>query len=119
LQQRSSVASTGSQQTSGAYADGVRMEEIVEGSVGALHILARESHNRAIIRSQNVIPIFVQVCIVIFITILFLSAESNFSILGLFLSSQSILISYVQNGNVAMCFISFTRFCNLHIIMVT
>ncbi|KAL6423003.1 hypothetical protein ACFW04_010472 [Cataglyphis niger] len=36
------------------------MEEIVEGSVGALHILARESHNRAIIRSQNVIPIFVQ-----------------------------------------------------------
>ncbi|XP_003400178.1 armadillo segment polarity protein isoform X2 [Bombus vosnesenskii] len=60
-QQRSSVASTGSQQTSGAYADGgVRMEEIVEGTVGALHILARESHNRVIIRSQNVIPIFVQ-----------------------------------------------------------
>ncbi|TGZ57934.1 Armadillo segment polarity protein [Temnothorax longispinosus] len=53
--QRSSVASTGSQQTSGAYADGVRMEEIVEGSVGALHILARESHNRAIIRSQNLL----------------------------------------------------------------
>jgi len=66
LQQRSSVASTGSQQTSGAYADGVRMEEIVEGSVGALHILARESHNRAIIRSQNVIPIFVQVRIILF-----------------------------------------------------
>ncbi|XP_016771134.1 armadillo segment polarity protein isoform X3 [Apis laboriosa] len=60
-QQRSSVASTGSQQASGAYADGgVRMEEIVEGTVGALHILARESHNRVIIRSQNVIPIFVQ-----------------------------------------------------------
>lgn len=37
------------------------MEEIVEGTVGALHILARESHNRAIIRSQTVIPIFVQV----------------------------------------------------------
>ncbi|CAL7950794.1 unnamed protein product [Xylocopa violacea] len=60
-QQRSSVASTGSQQTSGAYADGgVRMEEIVEGTVGALHILARELHNRVIIRSQNVTPIFVQ-----------------------------------------------------------
>lgn len=42
------------------------MEEIVEGSVGALHILARESHNRAIIRAQNVIPIFVQVRIAIF-----------------------------------------------------
>jgi len=44
----------------GSYADGVRMEEIVEGTVGALHILARESHNRAVIRSLSVIPIFVQ-----------------------------------------------------------
>ncbi|KAF2366662.1 Armadillo [Trinorchestia longiramus] len=58
--QRGSVASGGSGSASGAYADGVRMEEIVEGTVGALHILARESHNRAIIRSLNVIPIFVQ-----------------------------------------------------------
>ncbi|KAK0178918.1 hypothetical protein PV327_007758 [Microctonus hyperodae] len=55
--QRNSVSGMGNQQ---AYADGVRMEEIVEGTVGALHILARESHNRTIIRSQNVIPIFVQ-----------------------------------------------------------
>lgn len=59
FQQRSSVATTGSQQPS-AYADGVRMEEIVEGTVGALHILARESHNRALIRQQSVIPIFVR-----------------------------------------------------------
>ncbi|XP_026494829.1 armadillo segment polarity protein isoform X3 [Vanessa tameamea] len=44
----------------GAYADGVRMEEIVEGAVGALHILAREGLNRTLIRQQNVIPIFVQ-----------------------------------------------------------
>ncbi|CAH2086700.1 unnamed protein product [Euphydryas editha] len=44
----------------GAYADGVRMEEIVEGAVGALHILAREGLNRALIRQQSVIPIFVQ-----------------------------------------------------------
>ncbi|CAN8024121.1 unnamed protein product [Ixodes persulcatus] len=58
FQQRSSVASNGSQQ--GAYSDGVRMEEIVEGTVGALHILAREAHNRAIIRGLNVIPVFVQ-----------------------------------------------------------
>lgn len=53
------MASSGSQQP-GAYADGVRMEEIVEGTVGALHILARDPHNRAIIRGQLVIPIFVQ-----------------------------------------------------------
>merc|ERR1719391_1126450 len=33
-------------QNAGSYADGVRMEEIVEGTVGALHILAREPHNR-------------------------------------------------------------------------
>ena len=36
------------------------MEEIVEGAVGALHILAREGLNRTLIRQQNVIPIFVQ-----------------------------------------------------------
>jgi len=40
--------------------DGVRMEEIVEGTVGALHILAREAHNRSIIRGLNCIPTFVQ-----------------------------------------------------------
>lgn len=56
--QRTSVASGGS--AGAAYADGVRMEEIVEGTVGALHILARESNNRKVIRGLNVIPIFVQ-----------------------------------------------------------
>ncbi|XP_052562172.1 armadillo segment polarity protein isoform X3 [Culex pipiens pallens] len=57
--QRSSVATNGSQPP-GAYADGVRMEEIVEGTVGALHILSKEELNRQLIRQQNVIPIFVQ-----------------------------------------------------------
>lgn len=117
MQQRSSVASTGSQQTSGAYADGVRMEEIVEGSVGALHILARESHNRAIIRSQNVIPIFVQVCIITFIkeflTFLFLSTESNSSILKLSFNFQSVLMSHTQNGNVVLCFVFFLLLISL------
>jgi catenin beta 1 len=47
-------------QSAGSYADGVKMEEIVEGTVGALHILARDPHNRAIIRNSAVIPIFVQ-----------------------------------------------------------
>ncbi len=51
----------GQQGQQGAYADGVRMEEIVEGTVGALHILAREAHNRAVIRGLNCIPLFVQV----------------------------------------------------------
>lgn len=55
--QRSSVASNNSQSS---FTDGVRMEEIVEGTVGALHILAREAHNRAIIRGLSVIPVFVQ-----------------------------------------------------------
>lgn len=36
------------------------MEEIVEGTVGALHILARESQNRTVIRAQMVVSIFVQ-----------------------------------------------------------
>ena len=43
------------------HVDGVRMEEIVEGTVGALHILAREAHNRAVIRGLNCIQLFVQV----------------------------------------------------------
>ena len=57
--QRSSVASSGSHPP-GAYTDGVRMEEIVEATVGALHILARESTNRTIIRHKPTINTFVQ-----------------------------------------------------------
>ena len=49
------------------YVDGVRMEEIAEGTVGALHILAREAHNRAVIRGLNCIPLFVQVSLDIFV----------------------------------------------------
>jgi len=45
---------------SNSMQDGVRMEEIVEGTVGALHILAREGLNRSIIRDLNCIPTFVQ-----------------------------------------------------------
>lgn len=59
---RRSVASSASQPGGGGgntYPDGVRMEEIVEGTVGALHILARESNNRALIRAQNVIHVAV------------------------------------------------------------
>ncbi|KAI8435199.1 hypothetical protein MSG28_003556 [Choristoneura fumiferana] len=58
--QRQRTSVSGGTGTGGAYADGVRMEEIVEGAVGALHILARESLNRQLIRQQNVVPIFVQ-----------------------------------------------------------
>lgn len=36
------------------------MEEIVEGTVGALHILSKDDFNRQVIRQQNVIPVFVQ-----------------------------------------------------------
>lgn len=41
--------------------DGVRMEEIVEGCTGALHILARDPMNRMEIFRLNTIPLFVQV----------------------------------------------------------
>lgn len=64
--QRRSVASSASAPGGGSvgggggtYPDGVRMEEIVEGTVGALHILARESNNRALIRAQHVIRLAV------------------------------------------------------------
>lgn len=56
--QRNSMASNGSQST--AQTDGVRMEEIIEGTVGALQTLAKDPLNRAVIRSLNVIPVFVQ-----------------------------------------------------------
>nr|XP_040045877.1 junction plakoglobin-like isoform X2 [Gasterosteus aculeatus aculeatus]XP_040045878.1 junction plakoglobin-like isoform X2 [Gasterosteus aculeatus aculeatus]XP_040045879.1 junction plakoglobin-like isoform X2 [Gasterosteus aculeatus aculeatus]XP_040045880.1 junction plakoglobin-like isoform X2 [Gasterosteus aculeatus aculeatus]XP_040045881.1 junction plakoglobin-like isoform X2 [Gasterosteus aculeatus aculeatus] len=42
------------------YQDGVRMEEIVEGCTGALHILARDPMNRGEIASMQTIPLFVQ-----------------------------------------------------------
>ncbi|XP_049575800.1 junction plakoglobin a [Syngnathus scovelli] len=42
------------------YQDGVRMEEIVEGCTGALHILARDPVNRAEIANMQTIPLFVQ-----------------------------------------------------------
>ncbi|XP_007542912.1 junction plakoglobin a [Poecilia formosa] len=43
-----------------SYQDGVRMEEIVEGCTGALHILARDPTNRAQIATLDTIPLFVQ-----------------------------------------------------------
>ncbi|XP_061685476.1 junction plakoglobin a [Syngnathoides biaculeatus] len=46
--------------TQQTYQDGVRMEEIVEGCTGALHILARDPVNRAEIASMQTIPLFVQ-----------------------------------------------------------
>uniref|UniRef100_A0A3Q2GHV5 Catenin beta 1 n=1 Tax=Cyprinodon variegatus TaxID=28743 RepID=A0A3Q2GHV5_CYPVA len=48
------------QQDAQAWGEGVRMEEIVEGCTGALHILARDVHNRIVIRGLNTIPLFVQ-----------------------------------------------------------
>nr|XP_043906971.1 junction plakoglobin-like [Solea senegalensis] len=46
--------------TQQTYQDGVRMEEIVEGCTGALHILARDPMNRGEIASMQTIPLFVQ-----------------------------------------------------------
>lgn len=43
------------------WQDGVKMEEIVEGCTGALHILARDPMNRMEIFRLNTIPLFVQV----------------------------------------------------------
>ena len=36
------------------------MEEIIEGTTGTLHILAREPNSRVVIRNLNTIPLFVQ-----------------------------------------------------------
>ena len=52
------------------------MEEIVEGCTGALHILARDVHNRIVIRGLNTIPLFVQVKKKKIISVLFYSCIS-------------------------------------------
>lgn len=46
--------------TQQTYQDGVRMEEIVEGCTGALHILARDPINRAEIANLQTVALFVQ-----------------------------------------------------------
>lgn len=56
---RNNLAASGSGQLP-PNTDGVRMEEILEGTVGSLQTLAKDPHNRAVIRSLNVIPSFVQ-----------------------------------------------------------
>ena len=43
-----------------ACVDDVPMEEIIEGSVGALHQLARDPHNGVIVRELKCIPVLVQ-----------------------------------------------------------
>lgn len=43
-----------------AIIDDVAMEEIIEGAVGALHQLARDHHNGAVIRDLKCIPVLVQ-----------------------------------------------------------
>ncbi|XP_065888120.1 catenin beta-1-like isoform X2 [Dysidea avara] len=42
------------------YVEGVYMDEIIEGTVGSLHILARDYQNRRIIRSHHCIPLIVK-----------------------------------------------------------
>jgi hypothetical protein len=38
------------------------MDEIIEGTVGTLHILAKEAQSRVMIRGLKCTPLFVQVC---------------------------------------------------------
>lgn len=40
------------------------MDEVVESSCSALHLMAKDPYNRLIMRQLNVIPTFVQVCVV-------------------------------------------------------
>lgn len=41
------------------------MDEVVEISVGAMHLMAKDMSSRQKMKQLNCIPIFVQVCIVI------------------------------------------------------
>lgn len=59
-QARRSAMNQQSSQQSSHHHECERMEEVMEGTVGALHILARDANNRAVIRSTNVIRMIVQ-----------------------------------------------------------
>lgn len=69
------------------------MEEIVEGCTGALHILARDIHNRIVIRGLNTIPLFVQVshssCLSIRLSVYLSFALSIYLAIDLFHSVDS------------------------------
>ena len=54
------------------------MDEIIEGAVGGLHILARDPQNRMIIRSHHCIPLIVQVYMLFIFQFPFQSSYSQF-----------------------------------------
>lgn len=56
------LKATGDQNPGGrVVVDGVRMDEVLEGSVGTLHIMAHEQQSRSIITGLGCIPLLIQV----------------------------------------------------------
>lgn len=64
------------------------MEEIVEGTVGALHILARDKHNRILIRQSN------QSVITVFVNLLYNEIE-NIQVILMMQSACACKICYI------------------------
>jgi len=56
------------------------MDEIVEGTVGTLHILAREAQSRSSIRALKCMPLFVQVTLLTYRVLLFVNTSCHFII---------------------------------------
>lgn len=71
-----------------ALQDGVRMEEIVDGCTGALHILARDPINRAEIANLQTIPLFVQVT----------------------QETEALTLPFLNNEHPYVCWVFFTNF---------
>lgn len=46
------------------------MDEIVDVCVGSLHLMAKDPHNRAMLRQYNCIPLIVQVGFDVFLSLL-------------------------------------------------
>jgi len=68
------------------------MDEIVEGTVGTLHILAREAQSRSSIRAMKCMPLFVQVRWLPYLTSAALFKHVSLSLLLLLLLFSLILI---------------------------
>ncbi|MEQ2193910.1 hypothetical protein XENOCAPTIV_017618, partial [Xenoophorus captivus] len=82
----------------------LRMEEIVEGCTGALHILARDPINREEIASLDVIPLFVQLlyCLIDNVKRVAAGALSTYAAAVLFRISEDKNLDYKRRISVEL-----------------
>lgn len=97
------------------------MEEIVEGCTGALHILARDIHNRIVIRGLNTIPLFVQVShweLTLSVVVLSFVLSIDLPIIGRFFFFLSFFFLFVRSIWFLISVLSFFRPVDLTVLSI-